>query len=67
MKGDSAAIKTDWDTGLGRLLDTMNDDKADYAMAVREKLWKIGKKISKICKGETPDNLLYRQRRWKGC
>jgi len=36
MKGDSAAIKTDWDTGLGQLLDIMNDEEADYAMAVSE-------------------------------
>lgn len=25
MKGNSAAIKTDWDTGLGQLLDIMDD------------------------------------------
>lgn len=36
MKGDSAAIKTDWDTGLGQLLNVMNDGEADYAMAVSE-------------------------------
>jgi len=34
IKGDSVAIKTDWDTGLGQLLDIMDDEKADYAMAV---------------------------------
>lgn len=36
MKGDSAAIKTDWDTGLGQLLDMMDYEDADYAIAVSE-------------------------------
>lgn len=37
MKGDSAAIKTDWDTGLGQLLDMMDDAEADYAIAVSDR------------------------------
>jgi len=41
MKGDSAAIKTDWDTGLGQLLNSMKNEKADYAMAVSEKYEKL--------------------------
>ncbi len=36
MKGDSAAITTDWYTGLGQLLNNMDDKDADYAMAVSE-------------------------------
>jgi len=43
MKGDSAAIKTDWDTGLGQLLDLMNDGQADYAMAVSERYERLVK------------------------
>lgn len=36
MKGDSAATKTDWDTVLGQLLDVMDDEEANYAIAVSE-------------------------------
>jgi len=36
MKGDSEAIKTDWDTALGQLLDMMTDENVDYAVAVSE-------------------------------
>lgn len=43
MKGDSAAIKTDWDTGLGQLLDMMDDKEADYAIAVSEKYERLVK------------------------
>jgi len=50
MKGDSVAIKTDWDKGLGQLLDMMNDDKADYAMAVSEKYGRLARKFPKYAK-----------------
>lgn len=33
----SAAIKTDWDRGLGQLLDIMDDREVDYAIAVSER------------------------------
>jgi len=50
MKGDSSAIKTDWDTGLGQLLDMMNNDKADYAMAVSENYERLVRKFPKYAK-----------------
>jgi len=46
MKGDSAAIKTDWDTGLGQLLDTMDDPGADYGMAVSESYKRLARRLS---------------------
>jgi hypothetical protein len=48
MKGDSSAIKTDWDTGLGQLLDMMNDDKADYAMAVSENYGRLARNFQNM-------------------
>ena len=50
MKGDSASIKTDWDTGLGQLLDILDDEKADYAMAVSESYERFVRKFPKYVK-----------------
>jgi Holliday junction resolvase len=36
MKGDSLALKTDWDTGLGQLLQNMKNPSGRYAIAVSQ-------------------------------
>jgi len=50
MKGDSADIKTDWDTGLGQLLDIMDDERSDYAMAVSESYERLARSLPKYVK-----------------
>jgi len=50
MKGDSASIKTDWDTGLGQLLDIMDDDKSDYALVVSESYERLARMLPKYVK-----------------
>ena len=52
MKGDSAALKTDWDTGLGQLLEIMNDDSADYAMVISKRYENYAKKFPKYVKNK---------------
>ena len=37
MKGDTSAVKVDWDTGLGQLLQAMDDSGKDYAIAVSQR------------------------------
>jgi len=43
MKGDSMAIKTDWDTGLGQLLEMMENDKSEYVMVVSKRYERLVK------------------------
>ena len=50
MKGDSAAIKTDWDTGLGQLLDGMNDPEAHYAIAVSEAYERLARALPALAR-----------------
>jgi len=52
MKGDSAAIKTDWDTGLGQLLDMMDEEETDYAMAVSENYERLVKSFPSYAKNK---------------
>lgn len=61
MKGDSAAIKTDWDTGLGQLLDIMDDREADYAIAVSERYERLVRSFPSYAKNRLQLVFFYRQ------
>jgi len=52
MKGDSAAIKTDWDTCLGQLLEMMDDPQMDYAVAVSESYERLARSFPSYARGK---------------